>query len=136
MALISTCGIDHIVLHVSNLQVSKRFYVDVLGCESWKDIDNYRSFLRCGDCQIGLFQCKSGHKPQADAEVDHVCLRSTLPRDKIISSLYGANIRLVNRPEGKGWPASRLIGIYFKDPDGHTLQLLPAGSWPQTSFEE
>ena len=44
---IKTTGIDHVVLWVSDLERSKRFYIDLLGMTVHQESD-WQSFLRCG----------------------------------------------------------------------------------------
>ncbi len=51
---IKTVGIDHAVLHVTDLARSKRFYIDLLGMTVNHE-SSWQSFLWCGDQQIALF---------------------------------------------------------------------------------
>ena len=124
-------GIDHVVFRVPDLERSKRFYVDVLGCteEKWQEkIGLLR--LRAGDTLIDLVSLdgklgREGGGPPApqNRNVDHVCLRlAEFDADAIrrhldahgvtpgeVASRYGA--------EGDG------PSMYLRDPDGNTVEL-------------
>ena len=56
---LKTVGIDHAVLHVSDLARSKRFYVDLLGMTVNHE-SSWQSFLWCGKQQIALFEMRDG----------------------------------------------------------------------------
>jgi catechol 2,3-dioxygenase-like lactoylglutathione lyase family enzyme len=110
-------GIDHVVFHVKDLARAKKFYVDFLGME----IDHERSwqcFLKCGNQGVALFEVDGGEEVHGGSEVNHLALRlaeGDLARTR--KTLEDAGIEIHGRP---GDPTC----IYFRDPDGHRLQLL------------
>ncbi|HXG53632.1 MAG TPA: VOC family protein [candidate division Zixibacteria bacterium] len=108
-------GIDHIVFHVKNLARSKRFYVDFLGME----VDHERRrqcFLKCGRQGLALFEIDA--PVRAGREVNHLALRLRAgKRAEVAAALRDAGIEFSGR---SGDPDC----IYFRDPDGHRLQLL------------
>src|SRR4030095_6382629 len=53
------CCIDHVVLWVSDLERSKRFYIDLLGMTVHHESD-WQSFLWCGTQQVALFEQNNG----------------------------------------------------------------------------
>src|SRR5487761_1426461 len=77
--------LDHIVLWVEDLERSKQFYVDLLGCTVLREhlgpaTDNedpldadYRCFLGLGSNQIGLFERKGS--PVGQQRFNHVALK-------------------------------------------------------------
>jgi catechol 2,3-dioxygenase-like lactoylglutathione lyase family enzyme len=125
---IRTEGIDHVALHVADAERSRRFYIELLGFTPYFEVDRH-IFLRSGSCQIGLFESLDG--VDAYAELDHVCIRSTDTTEEILAALAAYGVERIGRPEGRGWKVQKMDGIYFRDPDGHVLQLLPKGTWPQ-----
>ena len=130
--MIPTCGIDHAVLHVADAARSSAFYRDVLGFSLFEQAGNQRVFLRSGDCQLGLFQAADPRAIVPYAELDHLALRVVdLDEDRVKQALRQHAVELRPRPEGLGCLSSKWTGVYLRDPDGHTLQLLPAGQWPQ-----
>jgi catechol 2,3-dioxygenase-like lactoylglutathione lyase family enzyme len=108
-------GIDHVVFHVEDLARARKFYVDFLGME----VDHERSwqcFLKCGSQGLALFEVSDDVR--GGSEVNHMAFRlaaGDLERTKKI--LVDAGIEVHGR---KGDPSC----IYFRDPDGHQLQLL------------
>ena len=49
-------GIDHVVLYVSDLARSKRFYMDLLGMQTAHETE-HQCFLHCGGGQqVALFE--------------------------------------------------------------------------------
>jgi len=130
---VRTQGIDHIALHVSDLEESRRFYIELLGFTPYFEVEGH-IFLRTGSCQVGLFEARD-HDVHAYTEVDHLAIRSEDSEEEIKKVMTEAGIELIPRPEGLGWPATQTDAIYFKDPDGHVLQLLPKGKWPQVELK-
>lgn len=113
---IKVTGIDHVVLHVRDLQRSKRFYVDLLGLE----VDRERPaqlFLRCGSQQVGLFTMREGEELHAGNEVNHMALRmADGTKASVKAALEAAGVKVHGRPGDESC-------VYFDDPDGHGLQL-------------
>jgi catechol 2,3-dioxygenase-like lactoylglutathione lyase family enzyme len=108
-------GIDHVVLHVKNLARARQFYVDFLGME----VEHERSsqcFLKCGVQGVALFEVKD--EVHAGSEVNHMALRLAAgDAARVRAALKAADIEVFGR---RGDPDC----IYFRDPDGHRLQLL------------
>ena len=110
-------GIDHVVLHVGNLEASKRFYVDLLGFRVNHESD-WQSFLWCGNQQVALFQMRDGGDIHAGREMNHMALRlESGEYEEVKATLESAGVEVSGRP-------GDLHCIYFDDPDGHRLQLL------------
>ncbi len=112
-------GIDHVVLHVGDLEQSKRFYIDLLGFRVNHESD-WQSFLWCGNQQVALFQMPDGGDIHAGREMNHMALRlESGEYEEVKATLEAAGVEVSGRP---GDPHC----IYFDDPDGHRLQLLTA----------
>ena len=109
-------GIDHVVLHVNDLDRSRRFDVDLLGFEV-ADEGGSNSFLRCGDQLVALFERKDS-EIHAGAEMNHMALRLQHgDYEEVKAILEAEQIDVTGRPGDDHC-------IYFSDPDGHRLQLL------------
>lgn len=130
---IRTCGIDHVVLHVADYERSRKFYIELLGFTPFFECEAH-GFFRSGDCQIGLFEAR-GVAVGAYTELDHIALRCEARDVEILAALVEAGVERIARPEGLGWPTPNVQGIYFRDPDGHVLQLLSKSQWPQVERE-
>ena len=130
--IIQTAGLDHIVLHVNDMEASKQFYVGLLGMTPYRERDGH-CFLRTGDSQLGLFEARDGQKATAYTEFDHIAIRvAGGTEEEIKAVLLASGVGLLPRGEGLGWDPTPDIGIYVQDPDGHRIELLPPdgeGSW-------
>ena len=128
-AVIQTAGLDHIVLHVNDMEASKRFYVDLLGMAVYRERDGH-CFLRTGTNQLALFEAREGKKATGYTEFDHIAIKvASGTEDEIKALLTEAGVGLLPRGEGLGWPPTPDVGIYVQDPDGHRIQLLPPDAW-------
>ena len=117
---IKTVGIDHTVLHVSNLAASKAFYMDLLGMTVNHE-SSWQVFLRCGDQQVALFEVEEGTSITSGNDLNHMALRlDTGTYEEIKGKLERSGCQVSRRPGDDHC-------IYFDDPDGHRLQLLCPG---------
>ena len=113
---IATTGIDHVVLHVSDLARSVGFYTGVLGMTEHHGGQGYM-FLRCGAQVLGLFETDDGEAVTAGPELNHLAFNAAPDRyEDVKAALEGHGIEVHGR---RGDPRC----IYFRDPDGHQLQI-------------
>jgi len=113
-------GINHVVLHVTDLELSKRFYLDVLGFEDRNISDGppgtKASFLLCGVQGLDLFEVsEDAHGGQ---EMNHLALNVAADDvDQLVTLLCEAGIEApVRTPRNS---------VFISDPDGHRLEILP-----------
>ena len=119
-------GINHVVLHVTDVERSKRFYMDVLGFE-----DRHvsmgsglrASFLRCGIQGLDLFEIDGD--AHGGEEMNHMALCIASDNlDEIITGLGENGIEFSERT-----PRNT---VFILDPDGHRIEMLPVwASEPQ-----
>ena len=115
--MIQATGIDHLVLHVSDVSRAKKFYIDVLGMSVYRENDR-QVFLHAGQQGVALFK-KEGDSPLTTGnDLNHLALN-------VASGTYDA---LKADLEKHGVAVTGRRGddrcIYFSDPDGHRLQLM------------
>lgn len=115
--MIQATGIDHLVLHVSDVSRAKKFYIDVLGMSVYRENDR-QVFLHAGQQGVALFK-KEGDSPLTTGnDLNHLALN-------VASGTYEA---LKADLEKHGVAVTGRRGddrcIYFSDPDGHRLQLM------------
>jgi catechol 2,3-dioxygenase-like lactoylglutathione lyase family enzyme len=115
--MIEASGIDHIVLHVSDVQRSKQFYTELLGMTPYRENDR-QVFLHAGAQGVALFKKTDGSPVPAGGDMNHLAL-------KVAGGTYES---LKSELEAHGVSVSGRPGddrcIYFQDPDGHRLQLM------------
>ena len=110
-------GIDHVVLHVADLERSRKFYIELLGFTVAHE-SSWQSFLSCGSQQVALFQMRGGADIHAGAEMNHMALRlASGEYDDVKATLEAAGVTVHGR---RGDDRC----LYFDDPDGHHLQVL------------
>ena len=113
---ISTTGLDHVVLHVSDLKQSLKFYTEILGLTEHHGGSGHM-FLHCGKQVIGLFEVGHGQEVNSGPELNHMAFnQSTGSYEEVKALLESHGIEVRGR---RGDPRC----IYFSDPDGHQLQL-------------
>jgi metallothiol transferase len=114
--MIQASGIDHIVLQVSDVRRSRKFYTERLGMSVYRENDT-QVFLHAGTQGVALFRTPDG-APAAGGDLNHLAL----------SVADGTYETLKAELEAHGVGVSGRPGddrcIYFNDPDGHRLQLM------------
>lgn len=115
--MIKASGVDHVVLHVNDVERSKKFYTEVLGMTVYRE-DDGQVFLHAGQQGVALFRKLGGAPFIAGQDLNHLALN-------VAAGTYET---LKAELEQHGVPVSGRPGedrcIYFRDPDGHRLQLM------------
>jgi catechol 2,3-dioxygenase-like lactoylglutathione lyase family enzyme len=113
-------GINHVVIHVTDLERSKRFYMDVLGFEDRNIFGGppsmKASFLRCGEQGLDLFEVSGD--AHGGREMNHMALNVAVEDlDQLVTRLSEAGVEASERT-----PRNT---VFISDPDGHRLEMLP-----------
>jgi catechol 2,3-dioxygenase-like lactoylglutathione lyase family enzyme len=116
-------GINHVVLHVTDLERSKRFYTELLGSEDRHISDGppgtRASFLLCGVQGLDLFEVSED--AHGGREMNHMALNVAVDEvDQLVALLYEAGIEAP-----RGTPRN---SVSISDPDGHILEILPVSA--------
>lgn len=115
--MIRTSGVDHIVLHVNNVERSKKFYTEILGMTVYRE-DEGQVFLHAGQQGVGLFKHSGGTLLTAGNDLNHLALNVAAGTYETLKGELEKNGVSVS-----GRPGEERC-IYFRDPDGHRLQLV------------
>ena len=118
--MIQATGIDHLVLHVSDVKRAKQFYTDVLGMTVYRESDR-QVFLHAGQQGVALFK-KQGDTRDAPLttgnDLNHLALNVAAGTyEALKADLEKHGVAVSGRPGEDRC-------IYFNDPDGHRLQLM------------
>ena len=116
--------IGHLVLNVSDVEASEKFYTDLLGFEiATKRPDGSATFLTCGEIHhdLALFKAPVDAEPAGPNRLglNHFAVQ--------IESLDGLK-ELKNRLQESGVAVERTIdhgmtgSVYFSDPDGNGIE--------------
>jgi catechol 2,3-dioxygenase-like lactoylglutathione lyase family enzyme len=112
-------GINHVVLHVGDVDRAVEFYKGVLGFVD-RDIsprlERRMRFLRCGMQGLDLFEVEGDvHGGQ---EMNHMALNvEASDVDEMVAALQAAGISVSER--------TRRNSVFIHDPDGHQIEMLP-----------
>ena len=114
--MIQASGIDHIVLHVSDVERARKFYAEVLGMTVYRQSD-HQVFLHAGQQGVALFKTHDDTPLTAGHELNHLALNvATGTYETLKAELEKHGVAVSGRPGDDRC-------IYFRDPDGHRLQL-------------
>jgi catechol 2,3-dioxygenase-like lactoylglutathione lyase family enzyme len=114
--MIQTSGVDHVVLHVNDVQRSKKFYTEILGLTAYRE-NKGQVFLHAGRQGVALFE-KADETLTTGNDLNHLALNvASGPYETLKAELENHGINVTGRPGEDRC-------IYFRDPDGHRLQLI------------
>ena len=115
--MIEASGIDHIVLHCSDIGRSKAFYTDILGMTVYRENDG-QVFLHAGSQGVALFRKRDEAPLTSGNDLNHLALNvASGTYETLKAELEGRGVAVGGRPGDDHC-------IYFQDPDGHRLQLM------------
>ena len=115
--MIQATGIDHLVLHVSDVERAKRFYTEILGMTAYRENER-QVFLHAGQQGVALFKKQGATTLTTGNDLNHLALNvaaGTYESLKADLEKHGVSV--------SGRPGEDRC-IYFQDPDGHRLQLM------------
>ena len=115
--MIRTSGVDHVVLHVDDVLRSKKFYTEILGMTAYREADG-QVFLHAGQQGVAFFK-KQGDAPLTPGnDLNHLALNvASGTYETLEAELEEHGVSVSGRPGEDRC-------IYFRDPDGHRLQLM------------
>jgi glyoxylase I family protein len=131
MTSIRIQALDHVVLRIADLERSRRFYCDVLGCVEERAIEKLGLYqLRAGSSLIDLVDVnaplgRAGGPPPAESgrNVDHVAVQlAEFDEEKIRAHLEAHGVE----PGDVGQRYGALgmgPSMYIRDPDGNVIEL-------------
>ena len=107
----------HTMIRVADLAASKKFYTEILGMTPYRE-DEGQVFLHAGHQGVALFK-KVGDTPlTAGNDLNHLALNVAAGTyETLKAELEKHGVTVTGRPGEERC-------IYFRDPDGHRLQLV------------
>jgi catechol 2,3-dioxygenase-like lactoylglutathione lyase family enzyme len=115
--MVQANGIDHIVLHVSDVKRAKEFYTEVLGMTPYRENER-QVFLHAGTQGVALFKREGDTTLTAGNDMNHLALNVAAGTyESLKGDLEKHGVVVSGRPGEDHC-------IYFRDPDGHRLQLM------------
>jgi catechol 2,3-dioxygenase-like lactoylglutathione lyase family enzyme len=117
-------SIDHLVLTVTNIDITVDFYTEVLGMEL-STVDG-RKVLLFGEQMIKLHQ--RGHEANPKAAhptpgAGDICLITATPLDEVVRNLNEQKVRIEEGPVDRNGAMGRMRSIYLRDPDKNLVEI-------------
>ena len=121
-------GIDHLVLTVTDIDATCRFY-ERLGAETvtfGDDRDATRTAIEFGDQKINLHEAGAEFDPHAADPVPgsgDFCLLTETPIHEVETRLTDFGIEIVRGPVERTGARGEMDSVYVRDPDGNLVEL-------------
>ena len=117
--MLTICGIDHVVLRVTDIERMRKFYCEVLGAQhvAWRPALGM-SHLRVGAAMIDLVKAERN-----GTNMDHFCLRVE-PFDETALRAHLATHGVdAGRTESRYGAEGEGPSLYLSDPEGNVVEL-------------
>ncbi|ECJ5851299.1 VOC family protein [Salmonella enterica subsp. diarizonae] len=117
--------IDHLVLTVSDISTTIRFYEEVLGFSAVTFKQN-RKALIFGAQKINLHQQEMEFEPKASRPTPgsaDLCFITSTPINNVVSEILQVGIPIVEGPVERTGATGEIMSIYIRDPDGNLIEI-------------
>ena len=111
--LVTPKGVDHVLLHVADVEKATQFYRILYGKEAIRQKSPERVWFQIGDTRLGLEKVQAGQKPH----IAHFAVKVTaFNRDTVVAGLRKLGAEVVAAPE-------ETDVVRFRDIDGNSAEL-------------
>jgi catechol 2,3-dioxygenase-like lactoylglutathione lyase family enzyme len=117
--------LDHLVLTVTDIEATCRFYAEVLGMEV-VEFGAGRKALRFGDSKINLHQAGHEIDPKADRPTPgsaDLCFITREPIGNVVEQLQTAGVAILEGPVPRTGALGPIQSVYFRDPDQNLIEV-------------
>jgi catechol 2,3-dioxygenase-like lactoylglutathione lyase family enzyme len=112
--LLTPRGVDHVLLHVADLEKGVQFYRILYGMEATRDKSPERVWFRIGDTRLGLEQAQPGQKPH----IEHFGVKvAAFDRNAVTAALKKLGAAIVPSPD-------EAKALRVRDLDGISVELI------------
>ncbi len=115
--------LDHLVLTVTNIEKTCKFYQQILGMEVITFGEN-RKALKFGQQKINLHQLGREFEPKADKPTPgsaDLCFITSTPLTKVIEYLNNCEIKIVLGAIERTGANGKINSVYIRDPDNNLI---------------
>jgi catechol 2,3-dioxygenase-like lactoylglutathione lyase family enzyme len=119
-------ALDHVVLNVTNVEVSADWYQQVLGMKR-KDFEpapgkQRRVSLSFGNQKLNLRRVPIDSQ-SGNFATDALCFLTETTPDDVVDHLEQRGVAIVEGPVEKHGAVGMLISVYCRDPDGRLIEI-------------
>ncbi len=118
--------IDHLVLNVTDVEASARWYSDVLGMR--RQISGGRTSMWFGEQKLHLRPISvsqaewfTGRQPTPGS--DDLCFAAERSVSEIVAHLESTGIAIEGGPGTRAGARGRMTSVYCRDPDGNLIEI-------------
>ena len=135
MTPIKVSELDHIVLNVSDIDRSLKFYTQVLGLGGER-VEEFKAgkvgfpSVRVNHDTIIDLSPKGNPTPQRsssgkiEGNLNHFCLvAQNLDMNQVVDYLKGQSVPVLNGPVSRWGARGRATSVYLLDPDGNEIEI-------------
>ena len=120
--------IDHIVLNVTDVEITCAWYQRVLGMERVDFGPRNRTALRFGGQKINVRP--ASHDPgtwvtgvNQGAGAGDLCFITTVPPDEVVAHLHDCGVMILQGPVERAGALGPIQSVYCRDPDGNLVEI-------------
>jgi catechol 2,3-dioxygenase-like lactoylglutathione lyase family enzyme len=117
--------LDHLVLTVSDLNVTCDFYSRVLGMEV-VTFGGGRKALQFGSQKLNLHEAGKEFEPKAVKPTPgsaDLCLIAGVPLEQVISHFRSCGVEIIEGPVQRTGATGPIQSVYVRDPDGNLIEI-------------
>jgi catechol 2,3-dioxygenase-like lactoylglutathione lyase family enzyme len=120
--------IDHIVLNVTDVEISAAWYQRVLGMEREEFGPRHRTALKFGGQKINLRPAEADPRTWVTG-VNHrsgsgdLCFITAAPPDEVIGHLHDCGVPVLEGPVMREGALGPMKSVYCRDPDGNLVEI-------------
>jgi len=121
--------LDHIVLTVTDIEATCRFYQQVLGMEVVMFAGG-RNALSFAQQKINLHQQGKEFEPKAFSPTPgsaDICLIAATPLSEVIDHLRLCGVPILEGPIARTGAIGPITSVYFRDPDNNLIEVANYG---------
>jgi catechol 2,3-dioxygenase-like lactoylglutathione lyase family enzyme len=120
--------IDHVVLNVTNVELSAAWYQRVLGMEREDFGPQHRTALKFGGQKINLRPIDADTRSWptgtcADPGAADLCFITAVPPDEVVGHLHDNGVQILQGPVEKAGALGPILSVYCRDPDGNLVEI-------------
>ncbi len=123
--MINITQLDHLVLTVKSIEITCKFYENILGMDVIEFGDN-RKALKFGNQKLNLHEVGKEFEPKANKPTSgaiDLCLISDTSIEIILSHLNHHNICIEEGPTERTGATGIINSIYIRDPDKNLIEI-------------
>lgn len=120
--------LDHLVLHVSDVDRLASWYQRVLGMDREEFGEEHRTALKFGGQKLNLrpIDARTGHWQTSrvvQAGSADLCFITAVRPQDVVGHLHGCGVAVEQGPVPKTGALGPMVSVYCRDPDGNLIEI-------------